>query len=894
MRFAPGTRVGPYEITGAIGAGGMGEVYRARDTILARDVALKVLPDPFLSDVERMARFEREAKTLASLNHPNIAAIFGFEQSGPIRALVMELVPGEDLSARLKKGALPVSEALPLAVQMAVALGAAHDQGVIHRDLKPANVKITPDGTVKVLDFGLAKALDSPGSSDDADQPTITSPMTRPGVVLGTAAYMAPEQAKGRPIDRRADVWAFGCVLYEMLTGRRAFGGEDVTETIAAIVRDEPDWRLLPPDLPPVAAAFLRRCFLKSPRDRLQDIGDMRLALAGAFDPPGRAAVPPFDATPSKRLSPVSAAIAAMLAVAGGAAGWLLKPEPLATVAQMRQFALAAPPARFAIGNNNRALAMTPDGTRLIYFAGLLGERTMYVQPLDAVDPISLRKAERYFEPFLSPDSKWIGFMDESDFTLRKIPITGGPPIAIASIGREIAGATWAADGTIVFAYTGLGSGLMRIPPNGSPAALTTLGAGEASHGWPEYLPGGAALIYTVRVGERGAQSQIWLLDIATGQRRKLIENGSSPRYSAGHILYGAENAIWAVAFDATTLQIRGDPVQLRSSVSIKPSGGADFAVSADGSLAYVSASPRARLRRLVWVDRRTNDRVPANLPARAYANLRLSPDGSRVALEIREDEIDIWIWDLARDLLTKMTHDPAGDTQPVWSDDNRVVFSSVRHGLPNLYVQSADGTGTAERLTDSTGSPYAGSVTRDGSVLFWVIGVSTRLDLGLLPINSPNRTPTMLLQSSADERNPEISPDQKWLAYSSNENDSAMQEIYVRPYPGLMAGKTQISSGGGRFPAWSPGSGSELFYVRPDGALVAVPIRDGRPSGPARAVVSGQFVGAIHRSYDISKDGRRILVLEEAGDAEKPTNPFNIVLVLNWAAELTARSQAR
>ena len=898
MPLTPGTWIGSYEIVGAIGAGGMGEVYRARDSTLGRDVAIKVLPDLLGDDAERLTRFEREARTLAALNHPNIAAIYGVEPMHSGRAIVMEFVPGDDLLQRLRQsGPIPLTEALGIAKQIANALEAAHAQGIIHRDLKPANIKVRDDGEVKVLDFGLAKAVGPDGANaagDSRTAATVTSPSTQIGTVLGTAAYMAPEQARGRPLDKRADVWAYGCVLYEVLTGRRAFPGDDITETIAAVVRGEPDWSALPRELPPAVGVFLRRCLAKSPKDRVQDIGDMRLALEGAFDP----LTAPVDgrlvaSSPSKSPRWIAPALIAIpLALASGIGTWLLKPTPAAAVQPMRAFVITPTPGPLAIANTNRDVAMTSDGTRLVYLAGEGSERTLYVRALDALAPTVLRRGDRFFDPFTSPDSKWVAFIDESDFTLLKIPLSGGPPVRIASTGREIAGATWGSDGTIVFAYSGFDSGLMVLPEGGESASVLTTpdkARGEAGHYWPEFLPGGHALLYTVRAGERGAHSQVWAIDMRTRLAKKLVETGTGGRYSAtGHLIYGADDALWAVRFDPEKLEVRGDAVQLISGIPAKNSGAVNFALSADGSLVYVNAVTAAPNRRLVWIDRATGTRQPVEgQPPRAYTTARVSPDGTRVALDIRDEGGDIWIWDLKRNVSTKITNDPASDAIPSWTPDSaRIVFQSQRFGVPNIFVQSADGTGSVERLTESANAQYPSAVARDGTIMYWEVGPRVPWDILMLALAGPRRAPVPLLQSAAVERNAEPSPDGKWLAYGSNENQALLQEVYVRPFPDVGAGRVQISSGGGMYPMWMPGTSSHLFYVGRDGRLVSVPMRDGAPSGP-RVVLEGGFYTAPNpRTFDIAPDGTRFLVIENLG-ASKEASASGLVVVLNWANEL-------
>jgi Tol biopolymer transport system component len=628
----------------------------------------------------------------------------------------------------------------------------------------------------------------------------------------------------------------------------------------------------------------------------VQAIGDVRLALEGAFDAPASSAeggAVPRAPRPSWRLW--HGALAAMLVVAGALAAWVLKPDPAGGPQPMRQFVLTPAPGPLAIANTNRDIQITPDGTRVIFFAGQGAERALYVWPLDALAPTVVRRGERLFDPFVSPDSKWVAFNDETDFALRKVPLTGGPPVTLASIGREIAGATWGPDGSIVFAFSGLASGLMRLPEGGgSPVALTTLdkARGEVGHYWPEFLSGGNGLIFTVRVGSRGAQSEIWAMDLRNGKAKRLVETGTGARYSGtGHLVYGADNALWAVAFDPATMEIRGEAVQVRDAVPAKSSGAVSFSVSADGSLAYVSAASAVALRRLVWIDRATGAREVASLPPRPYTTARISPDGSRVALDIRDEGGDIWIWDLARNIATKITYDPSSDATPAWTaDGQRIVFQSQRGGVPNIFAQSADGTGAVERLTETANTQYPSAVLRDGSVLYWELGARSPLDVYMLPPAARTRVAVPLLQTAALERNPEPSPDGKWLAYGSNENQAVQQEIWVRPFPHVAAGRVQISSGGGLYPMWHPRTGAELFYMRPDGALVVVPMRDGAPAGTPRVVVDAGFYTAPNpRTFDLSPDGKRFLMIENL-TADGDAAPSGIVVVLNWADELRRR----
>jgi Tol biopolymer transport system component len=891
MPLTVGTRIGPYEILGAIGAGGMGEVYRARDSKLGRDVAIKALPDLFAKDPERVARFEREAQLLASLNHPHIAAIYGLEEVEGIKCLVLELVDGQSLAERLTAGALPVAESIALARQIVDALEAAHAKGIIHRDLKPGNIMVTVEGQVKVLDFGLAKALENEAVSSTSNSPTLTfAAATQAGVILGTAAYMSPEQARGRSADKRSDIWAFGCVLYEMLTATRPFAGDDITDTIAAVVRGEPDWTLLPRDMPPMLEVYLRRCLRKVPKERAQDIGDIRLVLEGAFDPPvsptppGSAPMPPAKAVRTAWLVPA----ALVLLVAGAAFAWWLKPAAPQAPAPVRRFALSTAPAALNIANANRDVALTSDGTRLIYFAGQGSGRQLYVRPLDALAGTAVRPAERWFEPFVSFDGRWIGFNDESDYTLRKASLTGGPPVTITALGTELLGASWGPDDTIVFAKREPGTGLWRVPAaGGTPVQLTTPDKtrGELQHSWPEFLPGGAAVLFTIQTGLGGRESEIAVVDLKTG-KRKILGPGSNPKFApSGHLVYGVEGTLSAVRFDPVRLETRGDPVPVLERVLTKSTGGADFSIAGDGTLVYLSGSGSSVRRQLAWIDR-NGTRQPISAPPRAYVIPRISPDGSRAAIDIRDQESDIWSWDFARQTLSRLTTDSSFDGNPAWTPDGRrIVFASGRMGQLAVYAMAADGSGDAARLSEGPNPETPSAVTPDGAhVVFRRDAPGTGQDLLFLDLEGPHRT-IPLLQSRFGERNGEVSPNGKWLVYDSNE--SGAYEVYVRPFPNADAGRWPISSGGGSQPLWTR-DGREVIYAGIGNRLMSAAVEDGATfkAGTPRVVVEApRFFGTLARTYDVSPDGKRFLIIEEtdSGDA----GAASMIVILNWTEEL-------
>ena len=910
MAIASGSRLGPYEVTTLLGEGGMGKVWRARHMVLNRDDALKVLPDAFASDPERLARFRREAQVLASLNHPNIAHVYGLEQSDGVQALIMELVDGPTLADRIAQRPIPVDEALSIAKQIAEALEAAHEQGIIHRDLKPAHIKLRPDGTVKVLDFGLAKARDpmSGGGIDATASPTITSPamMTGVGMLLGTAAYMSPEQARGKVVDKRSDIWAFGCVLYEMLTGQRAFGDEDVTDTLAAVVRAEPAWDALPAGVPSSVLLFLRRCLQKNPKQRLHDIVDMRLALEGAFETAaGNAGGPDKSRMEAQLEAAVSQArrepqmsvrqrvvlVGTVAVVIGGAiagaAVWLAtRPVPQQV---LRTEVTTGGTTALSPGGADRDLTITPDGLRVIY----RGIGRIFVRALDQLEPAVISSVGNPRGLFVSPDGQWVGFFDGTT-SLRKVAIGGGPPLMITPVdGNTPRGATWGPDGTIVYATGASATGLQRVSAaGGAPTVLTRPNreGGEADHLWPEFLPDGQAVLFTIATAATGGleNSQIAVFDLGTGTSKVILRGGHHAHYlPTGHLVYGASGTMLAVAFDPNRLEVVGTPVPVLDEVVTTATGAVDVAVAASGTLVYVPGSGVTGIRRsLVWVDRMQREE-PLPAPARAYQYPRISPDGTRVALDIRDQDNDIWIWELARQTLTRFTFDPAADNYPVWSPDGRrLVFSSARAGVANLFWQAADGTGAVERLSEGQAQlPHA--ITPDGDRLIFRQGGAQAADLMLMPMQAPRR-PQPLVQTMFAERNAELSPNGRWLAYESNE--SAREEVYVRPFPDVNAGRWQVSNGGGRMPLWAR-SGQELFYLSPDGALMGVLVDPG-PSwhgGNPVQILPGQYFyggdGAIiGRTYDISPDGKRFLMIKEGGSEAAQQK---IVVVQNFFEEL-------
>ena len=856
MPLSAGTRLGPYEIQSALGAGGMGEVYRARDTKLDRAVAIKILPEAFAADTERIARFQREAKTLASLNHANIAHLHGLEESSGVRALVMELVEGEDLAQRIARGAIPVDEALAIAKQMAEALEAAHEQGIIHRDLKPANIKVRRDGTVKVLDFGLAKAMEpafaqgaSARQADASMSPTITSPaMTQAGMILGTAAYMSPEQACGKPVDKRADIWAFGCVLYEMLTGQRTFDGQGVTETLARVIEHEPDWTKLPATLSPALRTYIRRCLQKDPRQRVQAIGDVRLALEGAFETAVPQTAAPAVVSDWRRLAFVG--VAAMIA-SGAIVGTLVwfaarRAEPVPPRVSRLQLTPAGP-AALSISWNDRDLAITPDGSRLIY-AGNQGTQ-IFVRSLDALAPVAVFTGS-VSGLFVSPDGQWIGFRDGLSM-LKKVAVAGGPAVTLATIDTAgYSGATWGPDDTIIFATNSVDTGLQRVSAAGGPVTVLTRpdrAQGESDHFWPEMLPGGRAVLFTITSLTGGLDvAQVAVLDLQTGARRILVRGGSHAHYvSSGHLVYAAAGTLRAVPFDLARLETRGTPVTVVPDVVTTIKGGVNAVVAGDGTLAYVLGTVEGTPRTLMWVDRQGRE-TPIPAPTRPYLLPALSPDGTRVAVFVNDQERDLWLWDLGRTTLTRLTSTPGVDVVQVWTPDSRrLIFTSERAGVRNLFWQAADGAGAVERLTESPDTQYPTGLSADGRrLIFTDESPTTANDIMAIELDATRRV-TPLVQSPFTERNGIISPDGRWLAYEAN--DSGPFEVYVRPFPEVNSGRWLVSTAGGTRPIWVR-SGQELIYVSPTGALMGV----GVARGPSWAATTPTLVvkeGVLYES---------------------------------------------
>jgi serine/threonine-protein kinase len=893
-------RIGVYEITGWLGAGGMGEVYRARDTRLNRDVAMKVLSDAFALDPDRVARFAREAQLLASLNHPNIAAIHGIEDGPTGCALVLELIEGPTLADRIAQGPISLAETLSLAKQIADALDAAHEKAIVHRDLKPANVKLTPAGTVKVLDFGLAKAAPTDGSTfDRSHSPTMTIGGTREGVILGTVAYMSPEQARGKAVDKRTDIWALGCLLYEMLTGRAAFQSETTSDTIAAILEREPNWQALPPSTPGRVRDLLRRCLQKDPKQRLRDAGDAvnEILDASTVSSSDVAVVAPRVPTPTARLLTGAAILGGLIT---GGLLWIVKPWASLTPARVVQFIVTSSyPDELEPSGIDRDLAISPDGIRLVYVAGGPGRGRIVSRPLARLDTALLSDRGTPRAPFFSPNGQWVGYF-ELFGGLKKIAITGGPATDLSrGVGGAGRGATWGPDDTIVFATSDPATGLWRVrAQGGEPQMLTRpdVAEGELDHLWPEFLPGGRAVLFTIgSAGSIGA-AQVAVFDLRTGAKKVLVRGGSHAQYvSTGHLLYGAAGSLYAIPFDLDRAEATGPAVKVLERVAITPEGGVNAAVSQNGTLAYVRVDPQAAARALIWVGRDGHE-DPIAAPPRAYVYPRLAPDGTRVALELADQDRDIWVWNFAPETLTRLTDTPGRDGFPVWTPDSRwLIFGSARGASTNLFRRAADGTGSVDRLTESRRIQFPYSVSPDGTrLVFREDDPETGLDIATMSLKD-NRTAAPLIRTAFNEMNAEVSPDGRWVAYQSNE--SGQDEIYVRPFPKVSDGRWQVSSVGGTRPLWAR-NGRELFYLAPDG-LYGVTIADGpsfKTDHPIRLIARRYFAETayIGRTYDVSVDGQRFLMIKAGGVGSEGTERSNIIVVEGWLEELKRAAPAK
>ena len=852
MGLTAGDKLGPYEILSPIGAGGMGEVYRARDTKLKRDVALKVLPETFARDPERLARLQREAEVLASLNNPNIAAIYGLEDN----ALVMELVEGAS-----PKGPMPFDEACHIASQIASALEYAHEKGIVHRDLKPANIKITPDGVVKLLDFGLAKAFTNqreapPPNSENS--PTLTIAATEIGMILGTAAYMAPEQAKGKSVDRRADIWAFGVVLFELLTGERLFQGEDVSETLAQVLTKRPDF-----DQAPVKfRRVLQACLQKDPKQRLQAIGDWRLLLEDAQESEPARSRSRFGTAPW--MAAGAFAIAALIL------GLLYLRQP---VQDSRVLKMSVLPPDKVVLPPNAIPAISPDGRQLAFEAALDGKTSLWVRDLDSLDARPLPGTEGATLPFWSPDSRFLGFF--ANGKLKKTSVTGGPVLTLceAAVGR---GGTWNQNDVIVFAPAIL-SALYSVPAaGGTPVPVTTITEQEPAHRFPWFLPDGRRFLFTA-YGPNREKDTLFVGDLESKGRRELMPATSNVVYASGYLLFLRELTLIAQRFDPSKLQTSGDAIPVAERVgynSLDIRG--MFTLSANGILAYTSPS-RSGYSQLVWFDR--SGKTTGVLGAPGGDDFpAVSPDGKTVAI-MRPDPqtglADIWLYDLIRGTNFRFTFNSQNNRWPVWSPDgSHLAFYSSPGGLGATYQRASSGTGQDEIL-EKIG--YPSDWSSDGRYIIEAHNdARTGYDIWILPLFG-DRKPFPFLQTNASERWGKLSPNRRWLAYASDE--SRRTEVYVQTFP-TPGGKWQISTSGGDHPVWRR-DGNELFYIGPDGKMMAAEVKSGASfqAGLPKPLFNTRLAGT---AFDVSKDGRFLIPTQIEQTSSAP-----ITVVINWTAGL-------
>jgi Tol biopolymer transport system component len=914
MTIAAGTRLGSYEVVAPIGAGGMGEVYQAHDTKLGRDVAIKVLPTNFVNDPERLSRFQREARMLAALNHANIATIYGLEQSGGVTCLVMELVSGETLAERVKSGPLGIEEALKIAVQIAEALEAAHEKSIIHRDLKPANVKVTPEGKVKVLDFGLAKAFAGDGANDDpSNSPTMSAAATMQGTILGTAAYMSPEQARGKSVDKRTDIWAFGCVLYELIAGRQVFQGETTTEILAAVLRGEPDWQALPASTPWKIRDLLRRCLQKEMNKRARDAGDARIEIEEALAAPVNADLTTAASRKGfrvlgRRTLIVGLGIFLVGVTVASLATWNLKPSPPQPVT--RTVINLAPGQQLAGLDIGPAVGLSPDGTHLAYVARQGVTQQLYLRAMDSLDVKPLPGTEGAVNPFFSPDGQWLGFF--ADGMLKKISVSGGSALTLGN-ALQPSGASWGSQGMIAYVPT-FNGGLQELPDaGGTLQPLTRFEKGELTQRWPELLPGGKAVLFaTGTTAFNFTDAQIAVQLLGKGERRIAIQAGTQPRYaSSGHLVFAQGGSLMAVPFNLQSLTTTGAAVPVVDDVAQSQSNGAtQYSFSTTGSLVYVSGGIQSVKSRLVWVSRNGAEQSVA-APVSGYLFPRLSPDGRRIAAVISELESQVWLYDLSRETTTRLTFEGNLNNAPVWTPDGkRITFQSNKEGPLNIFWQLADGSGGLERLTTSEYLQAPQSWSPDGQLLaFLEINSSTQREIWVLRMGDPSpssgqassassgqvpsagsgqgRKAQLFTRTRFDEAEPRFSPDGRWLAYISNE--SGRFEIYVQPYPGP-GGKWQISTDGGMDPVWNP-NGRELFY-RNGNKMMTVDIssKPGFAVGKPRMLFEGKYEGAPVpvANYDVSPDGQRFLMLKPS--EQEQAAPTQINVVLNWFEELKRR----
>jgi Tol biopolymer transport system component len=881
MPLRSGARLGAYELLELIGIGGMGEVYRARDSRLQRDVAVKMLPSLVAADPDRLVRFTREAQVLASLNHPNIAAIYGLEDSDGVQALILELVDGPTLADRIETGPIPLDEVLPIAMQIASALEAAHERGVIHRDLKPANVKVRPDGAVKVLDFGLAKALATDVSAPEAARlPTITSPaLTRLGVILGTAAYMSPEQARGKEADKRSDIWAFGCVLYEMLSGKRPFEGSEVTDTLAGVLKSDPDWSALPGHTPHRIRLVLRRCLEKDPQRRFHDIADARLDLEEPATRDGGAILPAARSKNRLRDRVAWPLAALSLALLGGLAAYVaLKPAPAREVSRF----LVYPPPDSVLGTTagqaergTGNFAVSPDGTRLAFVAtGRTGRSQLWIRAFDSFDALPLAGTEDASFPFWAPDARRVGFFAGTQ--LKRVDAAGGVPRKICDLPGDLdLGGTWGSRGDVLFS-AGSAPRLYRVSDEGGTAV--PLSVGDAR--WPRFLPDGRTFLYLSKDPRENWGVYAGVVAGGAAPKRLLTSSSNADYDPSGFLLFtSATRELLRQPFDVTRLELSGEATAVADDIAVTPRALSAFSVSANGVLAFQPQSDASS--RFAWFDRSGRMLEAIGEPGK-YRYPTLSPDGSRL-LYVNLADGDLWIFDMKRQSASKFTNGAGGVFAPVWSPDGAWVYFREHKGSGSaFYKKSASGSAPEELFFEG---PINGpqQVSPDGKwLLYFAYPEGQALpDIYVLPTTG-ERKPEQITKTPYSEVEPQFSPDGTFLAYAANE--TGRNEIYVQPFPATGKRWGPISTAGGRQPLWRP-DGKELYFVSDDRKFYAVGIKP----GPTFDYDPPQFlfempanVFATRNSYVPTADGKRFLI-----NMALDLNSAPIHVVRNWTAEL-------
>jgi Tol biopolymer transport system component len=892
MALAAGTRLGSYEVTAQIGAGGMGEVYQAHDTKLGRDVAIKVLPEAFAHDPERLSRFQREAKMLAALNHPNIATIYGLEQSGSTSYLVMELVSGETLAERVKAGAVPSEEALGIAKQIAEALEAAHEKGIIHRDLKPANIKVTPEGKVKVLDFGLAKAFEGDATNEDmGNSPTLSMAATMQGVILGTAAYMSPEQARGKSVDKRTDIWAFGCVFYELVTGKQAFHGEDVTDILAAVVRAEPDWTALPANISPSIRVLLQRCLRKDRRQRISDATDVRIEIEDAIAAPKDSSGIRAASAPGSKLPWALAAALAIIVVVTSWGWWrsmvpveqVLRPLVRLDVDLGPDVSLGSP-----FGTDT---ILSPDGTRMVY----VSQGRLFTRRLDQPTATELAGTQAAYAPFFSPDGQWVAFFTTGK--LQKISVEGGSAITLCNV-PNFRGGSWDEDGNIIAALNNA-VGLSRIPSAGGlPTPVTDLQSGEVTHRWPQILPGGKAVLFTASTTTGAFDgANIEVMSLADHRRKTLVRGGTFGRYlRSGHLIYVNRGTLFAVPFDAERLEVHGTPAPVLEQVGYSAAdGSAQLDLSQTGTLIYRSGGAGGGLLTVAWLDGAGRAQPLLSKPGN-YVRLGISPDGQRLAIEVSEGSgTDIWLYDWQRDTMTRLTFTGNANGH-LWSPDGQyIAFRVLGEGM---YVIRSDGSGKPQQLTQSKNQQLPFSFAPDGKRLaFHEQDSKTAYDLWVVPLESDSAglragKPEVFLQTPADERYPSFSHDGRWMAYASDE--SGTFQVYVRAFPDK-GGKWQISNSGGSYPMWSR-TGHELLFEALDNHIMVASYAvkdDSFVADKPRVRLEKQIGGVVNggKNVDLAPDGKRIIALMPVETAEAQKAQNHVIFLENFFDEVRRRT---